>query len=58
MMQSMELGDFIAELRDMNIRTAVIDEVLEYLTDNGWVSMWQKGSTGETWITALEGDDD
>lgn len=54
----MFLGDFIAELREMNVRTAIIDEVLEWMTENGWVHMWRRTSTGETWITALPGHDD
>ncbi|WVQ96971.1 hypothetical protein IAU59_004080 [Kwoniella sp. CBS 9459] len=50
----MELGDFIAELRDLDLRGAVIDEVLEYMTSNGWVQLWVWKGTEETWISVVE----
>lgn len=27
------------------------------MTTNGWVNMWRRTSTGETWITALPGEE-
>ncbi|OCF42876.1 hypothetical protein I317_03353 [Kwoniella heveanensis CBS 569] len=50
----MELGDFIAELRDLDLRGAVIDEVLEYMTSNSWVQLWVWKGTEETWISVVE----
>ncbi|KAK6907662.1 hypothetical protein V866_003518 [Kwoniella sp. B9012] len=50
----MELGDFIAELRDLDLRTAVIDEILDYMTSNSWVQLWNWKGTEETWISIVE----
>ncbi|WVF70993.1 hypothetical protein IAT40_005789 [Kwoniella sp. CBS 6097] len=50
----MELGDFIAELRDLDLRGAVIDEVLGYMASNGWVQLWVWKGTEETWISVIE----
>ncbi|WVQ85718.1 hypothetical protein IAT38_007884 [Cryptococcus sp. DSM 104549] len=51
----MSLGDFIAELReDFDLRTVVIDEVLEHMTLHGWVQLWKHKGTEETWISVVE----
>ncbi|WWC68324.1 uncharacterized protein I206_102249 [Kwoniella pini CBS 10737] len=50
----MELGDFIAELRDLDLRTAVIDEILGYMVSNNWVQLWIWKGTEETWINIVE----
>nr|XP_018265022.1 uncharacterized protein I303_03204 [Kwoniella dejecticola CBS 10117]OBR87180.1 hypothetical protein I303_03204 [Kwoniella dejecticola CBS 10117] len=50
----MELGDFIAELRDLDLRTAVIDEILGHVVSNNWVSLWIWKGTEETWISIVE----
>ncbi|ODN84053.1 hypothetical protein, variant 2 [Cryptococcus amylolentus CBS 6039] len=48
----MSLGDFIAELReDYDLRTVVVDEVLEFMTANGWVQLWKRKGKEETWIS-------
>lgn len=54
-LQMMALGDFIAELReDYDLRTAVVDEVLEHMTTHGWVQLWKRKGTEETWISVTE----
>ncbi|WWC88188.1 uncharacterized protein L201_003093 [Kwoniella dendrophila CBS 6074] len=50
----MELGDFIAELRDLDLRTALIDEILSYMTSNSWVQLWKWKGTEETWISIVD----
>ncbi|ALO60436.1 hypothetical protein CNC00325 [Cryptococcus deneoformans JEC21] len=51
----MALGDFIAELReDYDLRTAVVDEVLEHMTTHGWVQLWKRKGTEEAWISVTE----
>ena len=53
----MSLGDFIAELREYDIRAVVIDEVLSYMSTNGWVEIWQARGSGENWISVVEEGD-
>ncbi|OXC65115.1 hypothetical protein C367_01533 [Cryptococcus neoformans Ze90-1] len=51
----MALGDFIAELReDYDLRTAVVDEVLEHMAAHGWVQLWKRKGTEEAWISVTE----
>jgi len=49
--QMMFLGDFIAELREFDVRSLVLDEILQYMTSNKWVVMWKRKGTDETWIS-------
>lgn len=43
--QTMTLGDFIAELRDLDVGSPVIDEVIIYMAASSWVQLWRhKGS--------------
>ncbi|WVN85520.1 uncharacterized protein L203_100667 [Cryptococcus depauperatus CBS 7841] len=52
----MSLGDFVAELReDYDLRTVVVDEVLEHMASHGWVQLWRRKGTEETWISVSEG---
>lgn len=50
----MSLGDFIADLREYDIRTALIDAILDYMVVNDWVWLWRHRDTGETWISVYE----
>lgn len=51
----MALGDLIAELReDYDLRTAVVDEVLEHMAAHGWVQLWKSKGTEEAWISVTE----
>lgn len=52
--QSMSLGDFIADMREYDIRTALIDAVLDYMVANHWVWLWRNRDTGETWISVYD----
>ena len=59
----MSLGDFIADMRDYDLRTSLIDAVLDYMVVNEWAWIWRNRDTGETWISvyetpALEDEDD
>jgi hypothetical protein len=55
----MALGDFVAELREYDLTSPSIDQVLQYLISMGWVQVWR--DTGEddseTWITAIVAED-
>lgn len=50
----MSLGDFIADLRDHDLRTSLIDAILDYMVVNDWVWLWRNRDTGETWISVYE----
>lgn len=50
----MSLGDFIAELRDYDLRTSLIDAILDYMVLSEWVWLWKNRGTGETWISVYE----
>jgi hypothetical protein len=50
----MSLGDFAAELRDLDILSSIIDAILDHMTSMNWVWLWKNRDTGETWITAYE----
>ncbi|EIW72707.1 hypothetical protein TREMEDRAFT_58876 [Tremella mesenterica DSM 1558] len=49
--QSMALGDFTAELRDLDIRGVVIDEVLTQMTTYYGARIWVLKRNGELWIS-------
>ena len=49
----MSLGDFIAELRDYDIRTVVIDEILQFMSSRKWVQLWKRRASEETWISVV-----
>jgi hypothetical protein len=50
----MPLGDFIAELRDYDVRSVVIDEILQYMIGNRWVALWKERGSDEAWISIIE----
>lgn len=52
--QMMSLGEFVTELRDSNLRTMVIDEVVMFMAIHGWVQLWRTGQKGEIWIGAVD----
>jgi len=54
----MSLGDFAAELRDLDILSSTIDAIIEYMTTINWVWLWKNRDTEEMWITAYEPEDD
>ena len=58
--QSMSLGDFAAEIRDLDfdILSSYIDAIIEYMTINDWASLWESRDNGERWITANEWEDE
>jgi len=52
----MALGEFTIDLRDdHDFRSAVIDEILEFLLDRGWVRIFEAwiGGVHDTWIKAV-----
>lgn len=50
----MSLGDFIAELRDYDLRTSLIDAILDYMVGSEWAWLWRNRDTGEMWISVYE----
>lgn len=57
--QTMALGDFVAELREYDLTSPTIDQVLQYLISMGWVQVWRdtEEDDSETWITAIVAED-
>jgi hypothetical protein len=54
----MSLGDFAAELRDLDILSSTIDAIIEYMTTMNWVWLWKNRDTEEMWITGYEPNDE
>nr|XP_031859401.1 uncharacterized protein CI109_005243 [Kwoniella shandongensis]KAA5526473.1 hypothetical protein CI109_005243 [Kwoniella shandongensis] len=51
---SMTLGEFAAELRDLNLRSSVIDDIITYMSTNGWAHTWKNEEDDDTWISVAE----
>jgi hypothetical protein len=49
--QTMTPGDFIAELRDLDVGLPVVDEVIIYMAASSWVQLWRHKGSDETWIS-------
>lgn len=49
--KTMTLGDFIAELRDLDVGSPMIDEVIVYMAASSWVQLWRHKGSDETWIS-------
>jgi hypothetical protein len=54
MPQTMNLMDYVAELKDEYTNSDFVDAVIEHMDCNDWITVWQADDEDVFWISVLE----
>ena len=54
MPQTMNLMDYVAELKDEYTNSDFVDAVIEHMERNDWITVWQADDEDVFWISVLE----
>lgn len=52
--QTMNLMDYVAELKDEYTNSDFVDAVIEHMERNDWITVWQADDEDVFWISVLE----